>query len=124
MKVAIFGSRSILALLSRYIPAETTEILIGGSRGVDACARSYAETHGIPYRMFPLDHGKDVRKAVFGRCDSMVATADFVLAFWDGRSRTVKYVIGKCRELDKPIKIYGRPASSADNGGVSRRLNK
>ena len=49
MKVAVIGSRSITAYpLEEVIPPETTEIISGGARGVDALAREYALAHGIP----------------------------------------------------------------------------
>ena len=42
MKVAVIGSRNLTVEdLGQYLPEETTEIVSGGTKGVDACAREY-----------------------------------------------------------------------------------
>lgn len=42
MKVAVIGSRNVLVKdLENYIPPETTELISGGAKGVDSCAREY-----------------------------------------------------------------------------------
>ena len=47
MKVAVIGSRGLaVENLADYLPPETTEIISGGAKGVDACAREYALQHG------------------------------------------------------------------------------
>ncbi len=48
MKVAVTGSRgSTVKNLRKYLPPETTEIVSGGARGIDANAREYALSHKI-----------------------------------------------------------------------------
>lgn len=43
MKIAIIGSRDITVPdLEPYLPENTTEIISGGARGADACAKAYA----------------------------------------------------------------------------------
>ncbi len=40
MKVAVIGSRGLTVEdLGKYLPEGTTEIVSGGARGVDTCAR-------------------------------------------------------------------------------------
>ena len=40
MKVAVNGSRNLTVEdLGKYLPDETTEIVSGGARGIDICAR-------------------------------------------------------------------------------------
>ncbi len=122
MKVAVVGSRNLVVLLSECIPAGTTEILSGGARGVDTCARIYAEENGIPYREFPPEYDKYGKKAPLKRNDLLIDSADLVLVFWDGRSRDVKYVIDKCRERNKPAQIYrlcGREKGDSEKTGGS-----
>ena len=44
MKVAVVGSRTLrIDTLEPYIPSETTEIVSGGAKGIDQCAKEYAE---------------------------------------------------------------------------------
>ena len=106
MKVAVVGSRNIVVLLSRYIPEATREIISGGARGVDTCARNYAIKNGIPYREFLPDYAKYGRKAPLIRNNLIIDAADLVLVFWDGKSCGTKYVIDKCLERGKPVLIY------------------
>ena len=43
MKVAVIGSRGLtISNLGDYLPCDTTEIISGGAKGVDTCARDYA----------------------------------------------------------------------------------
>ena len=56
MKLAIVGSRNLtVENLDAYLPEGVTEIVSGGARGVDACARMYAQAHGIPITEFLPD---------------------------------------------------------------------
>lgn len=53
MRVAVIGSRGLMVDdLGKYLPDNVTEIVSGGARGVDSCARSYAQTHGIKLTNF------------------------------------------------------------------------
>lgn len=48
MKVAVIGSRGLTTdNLGEYLPEGTTEIISGGAKGIDTCAREYAVSHGI-----------------------------------------------------------------------------
>lgn len=41
MKVAVIGSRNLqVDHLEKYLPEDTTEIVSGGARGIDACAKN------------------------------------------------------------------------------------
>ena len=40
MKIAVIGSRGLKVNdLEKYLPKEVTEIVSGGARGIDTCAR-------------------------------------------------------------------------------------
>ena len=106
MKVAVVGSRDLVVLLSRYIPKSTKEIISGGARGVDTCARNYAFKHGIAYREYLPDYKTYGRKAPLIRNRMIVEAADIVLAFWDGESRETKYVIDECKKRGKLVLVY------------------
>ena len=73
MKAGVIGSRNLtVENLGDYLPDGTTEIVSGGAKGIDTCAREYA---------------------------------DFVIAFWDGKSKGTKFVIDACKEADKKINV-------------------
>ena len=90
MKVAVIGSRGITKVnLKDFLPESTTEIVSGGARGVDTCARKYATEHNLILTEFTI-----------------IEYADVVLAFWDGKSRGTKFVIENCKKRNKEVKVY------------------
>ena len=43
MKIAIIGSRNLeVSNLEKYLPDNVTEIVSGGAKGIDACAKRFA----------------------------------------------------------------------------------
>lgn len=98
MRVAVVGSRGIkVDNLHDYLPRDTTEIISGGARGVDCCAREYALSHGIKYTEYLPEYSIFGRSAPLKRNQKIINNADVVLAFWDGSSKGTKYVIDRCR---------------------------
>ncbi len=109
MKVAVIGSRGLIVKdLERYLPKDTTEIVSGGARGIDTCAENYAEQNGIPITVFLPDYQRYGRGSPLKRNVQIIDYADLVLAFWDGKSRGTKFVIDKCKEKNKPVRIFKR----------------
>lgn len=107
MKVAVIGSRGLTVQnLGNYLPKETTEIVSGGAKGIDTCAREYAHAHNIKLTEFLPEYEKYGRNAPLKRNDTIIKNSDMVLAFWDGNSRGTKYVIDKCKEIGVIIKVY------------------
>lgn len=108
MKVAVIGSRGLTVKdLGQYLPADTTEIVSGGAKGVDTCAREYAISHGIKLTEFKPDYARFGRGgAPLRRNITIIEYADIVLAFWDGNSRGTKFVIEKCKEMDVEVRVY------------------
>lgn len=106
MKVAVVGSRGLTVDdLGKYLPEGTTEIVSGGAKGIDTCARQYAVSHGIKLTEFLPEYGKFGRSAPLKRNETIIRNSDIVLAFWDGKSHGTKYVINKCREMNVKIEI-------------------
>ena len=107
MKVAVIGSRGLLVEdLEKYLPDDTTEIISGGAKGVDAAAREYALRHGMKLTEYLPEYSRYGRSAPLKRNITIIENADLVLAFWDGASRGTKFVINNCEKRNIPIKIY------------------
>ena len=107
MKVAVIGSRGLqVDRLEDYLPEGVTEIVSGGARGVDACARSYALRHGLKLTEFLPEYGKYGRAAPLRRNIAIIEHADLVLAFWDGQSRGTKFVIDNCLKRNIPVEVH------------------
>jgi hypothetical protein len=100
MKVVIFGSQTIEdiqeienALEHSSVKDSITEIVGGGARGVDTLAQLYAESHDIPFKLFPADWKLYGRKAGPLRNIEMSEYAEFGVAIWDGKSRGTAHMI-------------------------------
>ncbi|MCH5192827.1 MAG: DUF2493 domain-containing protein [Oscillospiraceae bacterium] len=107
MKVAVIGSRGLTVDdLGKYLPEDTTEIVSGGAKGIDTCAREYALAHNIKLTEFLPDYEKYKKGAPLKRNLQIIEYADIVLAFWDGKSRGTKYVIDNCKKMGVELKIF------------------
>ncbi len=107
MKVAIIGSRGLsVEDFSPYLPKEVTEIVSGGARGIDQCARRYAQAHGLKLTEFLPDYEQFGRGAPLRRNLTIIDYADQVLAFWDGESRGTRFVIENCKKQGKPLRVF------------------
>ena len=106
MKVGVIGSRNLqIDNLEAYLPENTTEIISGGAKGIDTCAREYAEKKSIPFTEILPEYHKYGKRAPLLRNMDIVHSADMVVAFWDGVSRGTKFTIGVCREENVPLKV-------------------
>ena len=109
MKVAVIGSRTLhLENLRDYLPDDTTEIVSGGAKGIDADAKKYALQNHISLTEFLPDYQRYGRGAPLKRNIQIIDYADIVLAVWDGKSRGTKYVIDQCKKKNIPLKIIYR----------------
>lgn len=106
MKIAVIGSRNLIVKdLGRYLPENVTEIVSGGARGIDACARKYAKAHGIKLKEFLPEYEKHGRSAPLKRNLQIIDYADLIIAFWDGQSRGTKFVIDNCKKRNKKVTV-------------------
>ncbi len=109
MKVAIIGSRSCGKMTSddiiSYIPSNCAEVVSGGARGIDSLAQQAAQKLGLSFRCFLPNYSLFGHIAPLQRNISIVDYSDYVLAFWDMRSRGTRNVISYCMKCEKPFKI-------------------
>lgn len=106
MKLAIIGSRSLtINNLGDYIPENTVEIISGGAKGIDSCAKMFALKHSLKYTEFLPKYNLYGKAAPLRRNLEIISYSDMVLAFWDGKSRGTKFVIDNYKKINKPIRI-------------------
>ena len=107
MKLAIIGSRGLwVEDVGAYLPPGVTELVSGGAKGIDTCAREYALSHGLKLTEFLPDYRRYGRAAPLVRNREIVAYADQVLAFWDGNSPGTKRVIDQCNKQKKKVTVH------------------
>lgn len=107
MKIAIVGSRSLdLELPESLIGTEMKQIISGGAKGIDRCARAYAKQHRIQILEILPEYNLYGRSAPLRRNDWILELSDMILIFWDGKSRGSNYMIENCRKLQKPMKLF------------------
>ena len=107
MKAAIIGSRNLVINdLQNYLPENVTEIVSGGAKGIDTCAKEYALAHGLKLTEFLPEYDKYGRSAPLKRNLQIIGYADEVIAFWDGSSAGTKYVIDNCKKANKKITVH------------------
>ena len=107
MKVAVIGSRNLsVENLKLYLTLDTTEIVSGGAKGVDRCAKQYASSHGIPLKEFLPDYKRYHKRAPLMRNLEIIDYADLILAFWDGKSHGTAFVISNCKRRNKECRVF------------------
>ena len=106
MKLAIIGSRWLMINdIQKYIPNRVTEIVTGGAKGVDYCAKKFALSRKIKVTEFLPDYKRYGRFAPLQRNLKIIDYSDEVLAFWNGKSRGTKFVIENCEKSGKKLTV-------------------
>ena len=106
MKVAVIGSRNLeVNDLDNYLPEQTTEIVSGGAKGIDTCAKKFALENNLKLTEFLPKYELFKKAAPLKRNIEIIEYADIVLAFWDGKSRGTKFVIDHCKKMNIPCKV-------------------
>ena len=107
MKVAVIGSRGLTVNdLGKYLPEDTTEIVSGGAKGIDTCARNYALSHDLKLTEILPEYSRYGRGAPLKRNLQIIEYADVVIAFWDGKSKGTKYVIDNCKKQGVQVDVH------------------
>jgi hypothetical protein len=82
-----------------------TEIVSGVAKGADILGEQYANYHNIPIKQFPADWNKHGKTAGFKRNIQMAEYADWVVVFWDGKSKGSKHMIDTARKMNLKLNI-------------------
>lgn len=109
VRVAIVGSRDYADLrrVAEYVktlPSDTV-IVSGGAVGVDTTAAVAARKRGLIVEEYLPNYALYGRHAPIIRNGDIVSHADFIAAFWDGKSRGTKNTIDRAKRLGKRVWI-------------------
>ena len=108
-KIAVIGSRTFgnsdllnseLSLLN-----QSFILISGGAKGVDQMAEAYADTNGYSKIIYKPDYKSFGKNAPVVRNTEIVDAADFVIIFWDGKSKGTLDVLNKCKRKNKKYKL-------------------
>lgn len=110
MKLAIIGSRGFndINLLNETLNPLIFQIELvvsGGAKGADKMGEEWAKRHGIDTLIFQAEWNKYGKSAGFIRNEDIIKNADYVIAFWDQKSKGTLHSINLAKELKKPIRI-------------------
>ncbi len=80
-------------------------ILSGCASGADAIGERYAKENGFLVEKHPADWKTYGKSAGPRRNQQMVDICDFVICFWDEKSRGTRSIIEYAKKYKKPIRI-------------------
>lgn len=106
MKVIIAGSRGfnnydLLAKTLDEMKVSITEVVCGNAKGPDTYGKIWANSRGIPVKMFYPDWRQYGKAAGMIRNHEMGDYGDYLIAFWDGESHGTKDMIDYMSKLKK-----------------------
>lgn len=118
MKVMVTGSRGWTdeRLVDYYLDelldraqerGEEFEIMHGGADGADIMAYWWAldRSPEVRGRAFLPDNRRPSPQRFHERNDRMLDQADYVIAFWDGKSRGTMHTVAMARSVGKPVEV-------------------
>ena len=77
----------------------------GGCRGADSIGERYAKENGYEIERNPAEWQKYGKAAGPKRNEQMARAADYIICFWDGKSKGTASMINYAKRYNKPIKI-------------------
>jgi len=88
---------------NNHLHVKISQIISGGSKGVDQIGETYAMTYNYPLIRFPAQWDLLGRKAGPIRNQKMADYGDALVAIWDGESRGTMDMVKKMQEANKPV---------------------
>lgn len=126
--MAIIGSRSfnnysyakkeILNIIQNN-NLSVTKIISGGANGADKIAEIFAKNFNIPIEVITPDWSKGKQAGII-RNTNIIKKSDYIVAFWDEKSKGTLDSINKAKKFNKNLSII-KISSDSINEGV--RLN-
>lgn len=104
-----------LVLQTMLQPGDT--VISGGARGPDSWAILVAKRLNHPTEEIPADWDKFGRAAGMLRNTQVVERADWVIAFWDGKSRGTRDTIGKAHAAGRRVTVVFEDGRIRENRG-------
>ena len=77
----------------------------GGCRGADSLGERYAAENGFETEIYPAAWEKHGRSAGPKRNKKIAEISDYIICFWDGKSRGTKSLLCFAQKAGKPVKI-------------------
>lgn len=115
IKIVVAGSREytnyneakkfIDKCLSRIRENNEIVIISGGARGADALGERYAKENNLKIEQYHADWETYGRSAGPIRNKIMAQNCNYVICFWDGKSRGTKTMIEYAKQYNKEIRI-------------------
>jgi hypothetical protein len=110
MKIAIIGSRTfndyytLQETLNPY-KFKITTVVSGAAKGADLLGEKWALENNIKTLIFPADWNKYGKRAGFIRNKDIIKNCDYVIAFWDNKSKGTAHSISLCKKYNISYKI-------------------
>lgn len=99
-------AKSYIDLCISRIKKEYTLIFVSGAcKGADALGERYAEENGFKVERYTADWSEFGKSAGPNRNKEMAKAADYVICFWDCKSKGTQSMIKYTLQFNKPIRI-------------------
>ncbi|MBR4100013.1 MAG: DUF2493 domain-containing protein [Clostridia bacterium] len=83
----------------------TLIFISGGCKGADMIGERYAKENGFEIERYLADWKRYGKSAGPKRNKQMAQIADFIICFWDGKSKGTKSMIEYAKTLNKPTRV-------------------
>ena len=100
-KARLFIDRCI----SNIVKDNNIIIVSGGAQGAYTIGERYAKEKGFKIERYPADWEKYGRSAGPRRNKQMAEISDYVICFWNGKSKGTKSLIDFTKRANKPLRI-------------------
>ena len=122
MKVIIAGGRDynnyafLAQIMDDFVKENNVEVVVCGcAAGADSVGARWDKERGIPVKEFPAEWDVFGKKAGILRNHDMGNYADFLVAFWDGKSAGTRDMISYMKQIGKHGTVIKYEISSNEN---------